>query len=275
MKFEGHVDGENLFRDQEKYLNRVRTLGSGTSALILLAEIMVTIGADGIFDSSQLKELYMAFRKVSNTARGKSVGTEEHTVIANTSKLRSFYKVGEKFGTDGWSKMLEVARDIHVDILRSKDERKLLRSKAVLPTYEALVKVAATQMKKERDVNGVIHDVYPNLLTEEQIREVFIDQNKKEAKPSIEDVDVDWTNVDPASLPSDLQASYTKVRQLIEALDEARSAFECKFSNACNVAAGHKMIFSYRYGLACGVVEEENSTTRGKVAFSSLGKKGK
>ena len=160
------------------------------SSLIFLAEKCVAIGANGVFESAQLKDLYLHFRKNSNSAAGKNaeVGEQDHTVVSNTSKLRTFYRVGEKFQLDGWSKMLKVARDIHVGILRSKDERKLLRSKQLVPTYEALVKVSQVQLRKEKDAKGVAHDVYPQLLTTDQIREVFVDPDKKEAEPTVTDV---------------------------------------------------------------------------------------
>lgn len=186
--------GSNLSPEQQKYWDEIGKLGidqgKGISSLIFLAEKAVTIGAHGVFETSQLKDLYMHFRKNSNTAAGKNaeVGAEDHTVVSQTSKLRTFYKVGEKFGVDGWSKMLKVARDIHVSILRDKDARKYLRSKQLVPTYEALVKVASTQIKKEADAKGVKHDVYPQLLTEDQIRDVYVDPNKKETEPSVKDV---------------------------------------------------------------------------------------
>ena len=85
--------------------------------------------------------------------------------------------------------------------------------------------------------------------------------------------DVDWNNVDPASLPKELTAKYEKLRSAIDTLAQAKATFENDFASACNVAAGHKMIFSYRYGLACGVVEEKTSTSKGKVAFGSLAKR--
>ena len=85
--------------------------------------------------------------------------------------------------------------------------------------------------------------------------------------------DVEWNNVDPASLPKELTAKYNSLRKAIDALAEARSTFESDFAAACNVAAGHKMVFSYRYGLACGVVEEKTSTAKGKVAFGTLARK--
>jgi hypothetical protein len=190
----GKSKGSNLSPEQQKYWDDIGKLGvdqgKGVSSLIFLAEKCVAIGANGVFESSQLKDLYLHFRKNSNSAAGKNaeVGEQDHTVVANTSKLRTFYKVGEKFQMDGWGKMLKVARDIHVSILRSKDERKLLRSKQLVPTYEALVKVASTQMRKEKDAKGIAHDVYPNLLTQDQIREVFVDPNKKETEPSVTDV---------------------------------------------------------------------------------------
>jgi hypothetical protein len=186
--------GSNLSPEQQKYWDEIGRLGidqgKGVASLIFLAEKCVAIGANGVFESTQLKDLYLHFRKNSNTAAGKNaeVGDNDHTVVSNTSKLRSFYKVGEKHGMNGWSKMLKVARDIHVSILRSKDERKLFRSKQLVPTYEALVKVASTQMKKEKDAKGVAHEVYPQLLDEAQIKDVFIDINKKEAEPTVTDV---------------------------------------------------------------------------------------
>lgn len=186
--------GGNLSVEQQKYWDEIGRLGidqgKGVSSLIFLAEKCVAIGANGVFETAQLKDLYLHFRKNSNSAAGKNaeVGEQDHTIVSNTSKLRSFYKVGEKHGMAGWSKMLKVARDIHVNILRSKDERKLLRSKQLVPTYEALQKVASTQMKKEKDAKGIAHEVYPELLTPDQIRDVFIDVNKKEAEPTVTDV---------------------------------------------------------------------------------------
>jgi hypothetical protein len=84
--------------------------------------------------------------------------------------------------------------------------------------------------------------------------------------------DIDWQNVDPTSLPKALEAKYAKLRSTMEALVNAKKDFEDDFANACKVAAGHKMIFSYRFGLACGVVPEKTSSSKGKVAFGSLAK---
>ena len=186
--------GSNLSPEQQKYWDEVGKLGTaqghGVSSLISLAEKCVAIGANGIFETTQLKDLYLHFRKNSNSAAGKNaeVGENDHTVVSNTSKLRTFYKIGERFGPDGWGKMLKVARDIHVQILRSKDERKLLRSKQLVPTYEALVKVGQVQNKKEKDAKGVAQEVYPQLLTADQIKDVYIDINKKESEPTVLDV---------------------------------------------------------------------------------------
>lgn len=87
--------------------------------------------------------------------------------------------------------------------------------------------------------------------------------------------DVEWNNVDPASLPKELTLKYNKLRDTIAQLATAKEAFESDFASACNVAAGHKMVFSYRYGLACGVVPEKTSTSKGKIAFGSLARKSK
>ena len=188
--------GSNLSPQQQQHLDYIKSLGKnqgrGVASLINMAEEMVTIGHHGIFESKQVRDLYITFRKESNTAAGKNrefnEGQDDHTITAQTSKLRSFYKVGDKWGTDGWSKMLAVARDIHVSILRNKDERKNLRSKQLVPTYEALVKIASEQMKKEKDAKGIAHEKYPQLLNEAQIRDVFIDPNKVDVEPSVKDV---------------------------------------------------------------------------------------
>jgi hypothetical protein len=186
--------GSNLNKEQQAALNEIKELGKqhgrGLTSLIAFAEKMVTFGAEGTFESSHLKALYIQFRESSNTAAGKNkqISEDDHTVNSNTSKLRAFFKVGEHFKTDGWSKMLSRARDIHVGILRS-DDRAYIRSKALLPTYEALVKVARDQMKTERDPRtNVSHRVYPNLLTDAEIREIYIDPNKVERELTVEDV---------------------------------------------------------------------------------------
>jgi hypothetical protein len=85
--------------------------------------------------------------------------------------------------------------------------------------------------------------------------------------------DIDWQNVDPTSLPKALETKYAKLRNAIDALSAAKAEFEGEFAGACNVAAGHKMVFSYRYGLACGVVPEKTTSSKGKVAFGSLARK--
>lgn len=87
--------------------------------------------------------------------------------------------------------------------------------------------------------------------------------------------DVEWQNVEPSSLPKNLEVKYTKLRNAIEALAAAKADFESDFASACNVETGSKMIFSYRYGLACGVVPEKQTRGKGKVNFGSLAKKGK
>lgn len=87
--------------------------------------------------------------------------------------------------------------------------------------------------------------------------------------------EIDWQNVDPTSLPKALEAKYSKLRNAMEVLVAAKADFEGDFASACAVASGHKMIFSYRFGLACGVVPEKTSTSKGKVGFASLAKKAK
>jgi hypothetical protein len=245
----GKKQGSNLSPEQQKYFDEIGKLGidqgKGVSSLIFLAEKMVSIGASGTFESSQIKDLYLHFRKNSNSAAGKNaeVGDQDHTVVSNTSKLRSFYKVGEKHGTPGWSKMLKVARDIHVNILRSKDDRKNLRSKQLVPTYEALVKVASTQMRTEKDAKGVAHPVYPNLLDETQIREIFIDPNKKEAEPTVTDV---------------IKAAAKAIERVIRGKvnpdnsEQTREAFESPKDGEDDESVGYALVSSLTWMLQAG-----------------------
>jgi hypothetical protein len=246
--------GSNLSVEQQKYWDEIGKLGvdqgRGVASLIFLAEKCVSIGANGVFETSQLKDLYLHFRKNSNSAAGKNaeVGDNDHTVVSNTSKLRSFYKVGEKHGMNGWSKMLKVARDIHVSILRSKDERKLFRSKQLVPTYEALVKVASTQMKKEKDAKGVAHEVYPNLLDEAQIKDIFIDINKKEAEPTVVDV---------------IKAAAKAIERVIRGKtnpdtgEETRESFEAPKDGEDDESVGYALVSSLTWLLDAGERYEE------------------
>jgi hypothetical protein len=241
--------GSNLSPEQQKYWDKFGKLGQdqgrGISSLIFAAEECVNIGANGVFETNQLKDLYLHFRKNSNTAAGKNaeVGDNDHTVISNTSKLRTFYKLGEKHGVAGWSKMLKVARDIHVSILRDKDARKLFRSKQLVPTYEALVKVASTQLRKEKDAKGVAHDVYPNLLDEAQIRDVFIDVNKKETEPTVIDV---------------IKAAAKAIERVIRGKvnpdtgEETRESFEAPKDGEDDESVGYALVSSLSWVLDAG-----------------------
>lgn len=241
--------GSNLSADQQKYWDEIGKLGAdqgkGVSSLIFLAEKLVTIGANGTFETTQIKDLYLHFRKNSNSAAGKNsdVGEQDHTVVSNTSKLRTFYKVGEKFQVDGWSKMLKIARDIHVNILRAKDDRKLLRSKQLVPTYEALVKVASTQLRKEKDAKGIAHDVYPQLLTADQIRDVFIDPDKKEKEPTVKDV------IDAAA-----KAIERVIRGKVNPADgsQTREAFEAPKDGEDDESVGYALVSSLSWILDAG-----------------------
>lgn len=88
--------------------------------------------------------------------------------------------------------------------------------------------------------------------------------------------EIEWSMIDTASLPKALGAKYTELRTIISALAKAKENFESEFSTACNIDEGYRMIFSYRFdNLSCGVVPEKDKTSKGKVAFGSLAKKGK
>lgn len=187
-------EGSNLAGEQEQFFKEIEALGrdhgKGITSLITLAEKMVYAGATGIVDIKQVKDVYTRWRASSNTAAGKfnmEIGAEDHTITSNTSKLRAFYKVGNHFKEAGWTKMLRLARDIHVQILRNKDERKLLKT-SLVPTYEALVKVASEQMRTEKDGQEVAHAVHPDLLTTDEIRKLFIPDNAQTNDPTVLDV---------------------------------------------------------------------------------------
>ena len=59
--------GGNLSAEQQKYWDEIGKLGidqgKGVSSLIFLAEKCVSIGANGVFETTQLKDLYLHFRK--------------------------------------------------------------------------------------------------------------------------------------------------------------------------------------------------------------------
>ena len=112
-----------------------------------------------------------------------------------------------------------------------------------MPTYEALVKVASTQMKKEKDAKGIASDVYPNLLDETQIRDVFVDVNKKEAEPTVTDV---------------IKAAAKAIERVIRGKvnpdngEQTREAFEAPKDGEDDESVGYALVSSLSWMLDAG-----------------------
>lgn len=165
-----------------------RAQGQGLASLISLAEKMVKAGSDRTIEPADIKEVYQKFRQSSNSAAGKNAegGLDEHSITSNTGKLKLFYNCGAEHQYDAWDDMLVRARDMHVAALRGGEKtRDMLK---ITATYEALVMVAREQMRTEGKGEEKF-SIHPNLLTDDEIREVLMPEGHTKEKSTLDMID--------------------------------------------------------------------------------------
>lgn len=70
---------------------------------------------------------------------------------------------------------------------------------------------------------------------------------KEAAKPTPAK-DLEWTQLDPATLSPDLRAKYDAYRDAAKAANTLRQVFEAMMTNAIDPLDTEKVIFGYRFG---------------------------
>jgi hypothetical protein len=83
--------------------------------------------------------------------------------------------------------------------------------------------------------------------------------------------DPTWQNIDPASLPEDLQRHYYAYKQALDAANKARALFESECNEAFDVGAGNRLAFGYKFGrLSVAIVRDAPRTPKGLASIASL-----
>ena len=90
--------------------------------------------------------------------------------------------------------------------------------------------------------------------------------------PSIE-MDPQWQNIDPASLPEDIQRHYYAYKTALDTANKARALFESECNEAFDVGAGNRLAFGYKFGrLSVAIVRDAPRTSKGLASIASLAK---
>lgn len=70
--------------------------------------------------------------------------------------------------------------------------------------------------------------------------------------------DAAWTEINPASLPTEIGAKHAAYKTAYQAMKDARQAFEDAMEAAAELPQGKRMIFGYNFGkLSVAVVDDD------------------
>ncbi len=85
--------------------------------------------------------------------------------------------------------------------------------------------------------------------------------------------DPTWQNIDPASLPEDLQRHYYAYKAAQDAASKARVLFETECNEAFDVGTGNRLAFGYKFGrLSVAIVRDAPRTPKGLASITALAK---
>jgi hypothetical protein len=85
--------------------------------------------------------------------------------------------------------------------------------------------------------------------------------------------DPTWQNIDPASLPEDLQRHYYAYKQAADLASKARVLFESECNLAFDVGTGNRLAFGYKFGrLSVAIVRDAPRTSKGLASITALAK---
>lgn len=82
-----------------------------------------------------------------------------------------------------------------------------------------------------------------------------------------------WNNIDPATLPEDLQRHYYAYKQAADLAAKARALFETEANEAFDTGPGNRLAFGYKFGrLSVAIVRDEPKTAKGALALTAIAK---
>ncbi len=82
-----------------------------------------------------------------------------------------------------------------------------------------------------------------------------------------------WQNIDPASLPEDIQRHYFAYKAALDAANKARALFESEANEAFDVGATNRLAFGYTFGrLSVAIVPKASAKPSGLTSISALAK---
>lgn len=82
-----------------------------------------------------------------------------------------------------------------------------------------------------------------------------------------------WNNVDPASLPEDLQRHYFAYKAALDAANKARALFETECNEAFDTGPGNRLAFGYKFGrLSVAIVRDAPRVPAGAKSLTSIAK---
>ena len=83
--------------------------------------------------------------------------------------------------------------------------------------------------------------------------------------------DLTWTEIDPASLPAEVQEAYAQYKDAYRSMKAARTEFETAINEACSPSAGKRVVCGYNFGklsiaLADAATAPKSSQAKGSLA---------
>ena len=74
------------------------------------------------------------------------------------------------------------------------------------------------------------------------------DRATDEASRPVPKTELEWTQLDPASLSPDLRKAYDTYKEAARHAESLRKTFEAAMTNAIDPLEGEKVVFGYRFG---------------------------
>jgi hypothetical protein len=180
----GNVTADELARNKSKFLVEVGKIGQqdgqGKKAILNFAETIVEGAMELAIVEKDAERFYKKFRDASDKKAQLDGGVtmapaaDAKSIKQQAAKMLPLIKLGHAF-RDEDAKATDIvrrARNLHLQLMASPDEKKLLKLKS---TYPAILSVAVAQLDEKKGFRGVP-------MTEDQMRSVM--QGERRSRPA-------------------------------------------------------------------------------------------
>jgi hypothetical protein len=83
--------------------------------------------------------------------------------------------------------------------------------------------------------------------------------------------DAIWTELNPASLPTEIANAYIEYKAAYKLMKDQRVAFETSLADAASLPEGKRMVFGYNFGkLSVAIVDDDRKPAKATPAKQSL-----